>query len=363
MKKLISLALAFFLALTLAVPAFAADAGMDNFQKVKTYTGFSDVASNHWAASAIQTCYEYDLMRGNSDTTFNLTGDLTIAEALVMAAKVHEIYATGTSTVAPGGTPWYQPFVDYCVNAQIIGADEFADYGAKATRAQMAGIFARALPSSEFTSTSPYSPPDVTGSTPYYSEILKLYASGILSGSDIYGTFKPNDSISRGEAAVIISRVAIAESRSVKVLMKDVTLADGVVAAVPQDILDMSDYAGMPALGSETSIILTYGEKDDLYAGLDISLMPQDEFNALMKDSFGFEMTDVQTSLVKFGNLTAYRTTSHTVLEGMDLDMVTYTYIHDSTMTMVFLGSSVSDDLTVMANNLRINGSGVGSKM
>lgn len=356
MKKLLSLVLALCLMFTLAVPAMAVNASMDNFQPVKAYNGFSDIASGHWAESSVKTCYEYDLMRGNSETTFNLSGDLTIAEALVMATKVHEIYSKGEAVVTPGEIPWYQPFVDYCLEQNIIQDGEFADYSLPATRAQMAGIFARALPASQFTSTSPYSPPDVNTSTPYYSEILTLYASGILSGSDLYGTFKPNDNISRAEAAVIISRIAIRDLREVKVLMKDVIITQGVVAAVPQDVLDITDDVGMPALGSETALVLTYGESDPVFLGYDITLIPAEDYDAVMQDSFGLEMMGLNTIPVVFGNLKAYRSTFSSLVEGVEMNFAAYSYIHGSTLQMVFLGSTDSDELTLMANNLRLDG-------
>ena len=62
MKKLISLLLAAGMALSPAVPAFAADTG--RFQRVNAYTAgqFTDVASPSWYEENVRAVYEYVLM-------------------------------------------------------------------------------------------------------------------------------------------------------------------------------------------------------------------------------------------------------------------------------------------------------------
>ena len=54
-----------------------------------------------------------------------------------MADRVHGIFTDGESTLT-NGTPWYQPYVDYALEKGIIQAEDFSDYTAKVTRAQMA---------------------------------------------------------------------------------------------------------------------------------------------------------------------------------------------------------------------------------
>ena len=182
---------------------------MGNFKPVNTYdNNFVDVASSNWAMPSIKACYEYALMYGSSNTTFNPNGELTIAEALVMADRVHSIYNTGETAIFSGGNPWYLPYVSYAVNNGIIAQTDFSDVTKTATRAQMAYIFYNALPETEFTAiNSINSVPDVGISHSYYHEILGLYNAGILTGSDTKGSFFPGNNIKRAEAAAIISRV------------------------------------------------------------------------------------------------------------------------------------------------------------
>ena len=85
-------------------PAFAAQDSMSNFSRIKTYSGqYSDVSSSYWAYGSIKTCYETSLMQG-SGGKFGPTNSLTVAEALVMADRVHQIYHTGSNTLT-NGTP------------------------------------------------------------------------------------------------------------------------------------------------------------------------------------------------------------------------------------------------------------------
>jgi uncharacterized repeat protein (TIGR02543 family) len=192
---------------------------MQNFVKINKYilNIFADVNENLWYGfnqqKVIASAYEYGLMKGNSDTTFNPTGNMTIAEAITVAARVHSIYTTGTDNFTQG-SPWYQVYVDYAIANGIITATDFSNYAAAATRAQMAHIFSRALPAAEFASQNTVnSLPDVNSGTPYYSAIITLYKAGVVGGSDSIGTFNPNSNITRAEAAAIISRVILPATR------------------------------------------------------------------------------------------------------------------------------------------------------
>lgn len=363
MKKFTAWASAFSLMLTLAVPVSATSAAsMDNFQKIREYEGFTDVPAQHWAAPAVQQCNEYDLMSGLGDGTFGMEGDLTVAQALVMAARVYEIYKTGTTTVQPGEAVWYRSFVDYCINCGIINADEFEDYEATITRAQMAGIIARALPDTALPRISVYTPADVTAKTPYAEQILTLYGAGVLSGSDIYGAFHPENHISRAEAAVILSRIAIQSSRKPAVLMKDVTLAGGIMAAVPQDVLDVSEQLGVSTLANEHGFIMHQSEQDPTYQGVDITLLPQEEFRQILQDSLkgqNVTVSEIQTKEVAFGTTKALEFSTTVTEHDTTTSMRGTLFILDDQLHMILFANDDLQVLNTMFQNLRINGSKV----
>lgn len=200
-------------------PTTQFSASMQNFLKSNNYNRgmFTDVDETQWFGfdnqKVIAGVYEYGLMKGNSANTFNPSGRVTLAEAIAMASRVHCFYFTRRDDFVEG-TAWYQSYLDYAISNAIIEKNAFPDVTRTATRAEMAAIFAKALPEKEFPGQNTVnSLPDLNSSAPYYTEIKMLYEAGVLSGSDAAGTFHPNDTISRAEASAIISRVALPSIR------------------------------------------------------------------------------------------------------------------------------------------------------
>jgi hypothetical protein len=211
MKKRIIAVLLTILLVFCILPATSYAAGsLTNFAKVNTYTSgqFTDVSSQ-WFATYVQAAYEYGLMTGTGGKTFSPGNNLTIAEAIKMAACLHSIYNTGSASFT-GGSPWYQPYVDYALSNGIITAP-YANYAANATRSDFAVIFAAAMPDDALAvmnNIDDNAIPDVQLGFSYGPAVYKLYRAGILTGSDATGTFKPTSSIQRSEVAAIVVRMA-----------------------------------------------------------------------------------------------------------------------------------------------------------
>lgn len=175
---------------------------------------FADVSSDSWYQSAVTYAYSLGLMVGISDTSFNPMGNLSLAEAITMAVRVRNNYDGGSNSDFSSSGEWYRPYVDYAIQKNIISEDDFSDYTRTATRAEMAYIFARALPSEGLAPINTVtSLPDVAMTDPYGSEIYQLYRAGVLTGTDSSGTFHPNSSITRSETAAIITRMILTSER------------------------------------------------------------------------------------------------------------------------------------------------------
>ena len=363
-KHLLSLGLTICIIVCLCMPAFATENTMDNFQKTATYANqFTDVPAEHWAASSVQTCYEYGFMKGVSDTQFSLNGNLTVAEAIVMAARIHEIYTTGKTTLT-NGMPWYEPYVTYAVENQIIKAENFTDYGAQITRGQMADIFARALPETQLQPINTVnSLPDVSEQTPYAQEIFALYAAGILTGSDVYGTYHPEANITRAEAAAILTRIALPQMRETITLMKQVVWDEDVVFAVPQGAEEQGLEGDRMLLSEKdrTNTACIKNQNSD-YSSLDITVLPKEEVGQIIADSCG--LTNVTTEEVNFGDLKAYRLMGYDSEVGPSIDYVVYVYVADDTMTLLLFAAADNDQaLKNMVNEVQVFGNTVTQKM
>ena len=217
-KRLISLIVIVCLSLCMVVPAFGV-VGLSNFDRLRTYSGgFADVSHNAWYYDSIRSTYEYGIMDGKSDTIFSPSGKLTIAEAIKLASVLHQCYYTGTTefnTASAAGLPWYKPYVDYAARNGII-TGSYRNYNAYATRGDFAVIIAGAMQGEAVTpinSVPDGAIPDVAESYSYGEAVYTLYRAGVLTGADESGTFYPNRTLSRAEAAAAIMRIIDADTR------------------------------------------------------------------------------------------------------------------------------------------------------
>lgn len=362
MKKLLSLVLSLALAFSLCVPAMAASESMTNFQKTATYNNqFSDVSASYWATPSIKLCYEYGFMKGTTPKQFSPTGALTVAEAIVMADRLHEIYTTGQSTLT-NGEPWYQTYVDYAIENGIVQAGDFTSYTAKATRGQMAYLFSRALPATVLPSINNVQTlPDVTGSTKYSQEIFSLYNAGVLTGSDVFGTFKPNDNIIRAEAAAILTRVALPEQRKTVVLMKQVQWGAAKLA-IPQSAGVGVTENGVYSVTSEQDAcgVIATSVADSAYKGLSVTVLTEAQMNSILTQAFSGtdgKLTNAKSTKVTFGSVKAYRTSGTLTTDEGAGDCLIFTYITGNKMDMICLLAYQNDTaLQNMANGLMVGG-------
>ena len=180
---------------------------------------YTDVSPRDWFSVWADLAYNLNLMQGVGNDTFAPNQTLTVAEALKLAAFLESQSAGDTFHLQPvTSTPWYKSSVTYCEASGIISAGEFTDFERPVTRAEMAYIFsrtslARRLPESNSLSRVKAAVPDVRTGDYAAAAIFGLYAKGILTGSDGDLTFRPKDSLTRAEAAAIVSRMARAEQR------------------------------------------------------------------------------------------------------------------------------------------------------
>ena len=183
---------------------------------------FKDVPADAWYYEDVKNAVDDGLINGKSASAFCPDDNLTYAEAVKLAACMHEVAAAGSVSLK-NGDPWYRPYADYAKEKGII-AREY-DWNAPATRSGYMEIFAHALPDSLLAPLNLVpdgSILDVPMSHPQAAEIYKLYRAGILEGSgDIWNgawtvhLCKPSDTIRRSEVAAILTRMMLPEERKV----------------------------------------------------------------------------------------------------------------------------------------------------
>lgn len=168
---------------------------------------FSDVPSNAWYAQDVAAAERSGILQGTGNGRFSPDGNLTLAQAITMAARTYA-YERGETIPKTGASTWYSDFLQYANDKGICAIGEFgAAYDNFCNRLTMAKLFARVVPESTATQRNDVTTlPDVQSASENQA-VFTLYQLGILTGSDKYGTFHPYQYIKRSETAAILNRV------------------------------------------------------------------------------------------------------------------------------------------------------------
>ncbi len=170
---------------------------------------FADVDEGAWYASAVKEAYELGLMNGAGDGTFSPEGVFTLSQAMAVAGRMYDLYYGGRGVLPSYRDNWEEDAFNYCLDNGIIRSGLYEDYTRGATRAEAAAILAGALPEEAWNAVNSVTElPDVGDATDNREAIFKLYNAGVLTGCDDFGSFRPDDVITRMEAAAIAARCA-----------------------------------------------------------------------------------------------------------------------------------------------------------
>ena len=206
--RIITCILAFILTVGL-LPCPSADA-VNDFP-------FKDVASNAWYYTAVDSAYQTGIIAGTSATEFAPDHNITLAQAVTFAARMHQYTQTGAVTLQNDPDVWYRSYVEYCEQYGMIDPKEYEDrWNSYATRAEMVKIFHACLPEDSFAPINTIENnaiPDVRDNDHAASAIYDFYRAGILTGSNAAGMFMPDTNIKRSEVSAIISRMLYPEQR------------------------------------------------------------------------------------------------------------------------------------------------------
>ncbi|MEL7647477.1 MAG: S-layer homology domain-containing protein [Sedimentibacter sp.] len=223
LKRFAGSLLAATLILASAAPkAYAGDYA--NFIKVEEYlNNFTDISTDDWFWGDVESASKAGLLKGKTYSTFDPYGRITLAEAAALVSRIHSIYNGSNETFEHNSDePWYRVYEEYAVSNGLMKQGEFPDLEKNATRAELAYLFFNALGDEGLPQiNSVANIPDVDGSEEYKKEILALYNAGIVMGNDAYGTFNPDESITRAEVSAIVSRAAFENKRLTRILLDE----------------------------------------------------------------------------------------------------------------------------------------------
>ncbi len=175
-----------------------------------SYNPFDDVPSGQWYCADVKNAYEFGLIKGKGDHSFDPGGAIKLNEAVTVATRVRDIYYDEGADFSAAGL-WYQPYVDYALKNGII-AEPFEDWERPATRAEFASMLAAALPEKELEAIrTDVSFADVENH-PACDAIMLLARAGVMQGKG-EGCFDPDAPVKRSEAASMLARCVLPEQR------------------------------------------------------------------------------------------------------------------------------------------------------
>lgn len=191
-------------------PSVREDAGQS--QAAAEQTHFIDVLRDSWYYSSVYSAHENGLIDGVGGRRFSPDATLTVAQAIKLSAALHQLDRTGEVSLKNGAGNWYDSYVSYAI-ANVILEERYAGYSreqmnAPVTRGEFVHILHGALEHYEQLNTvADNALPDVKLGDAFAAAIYELYRAGILHSNDTAGTFRPESTIKRSEAAAILNRM------------------------------------------------------------------------------------------------------------------------------------------------------------
>ena len=184
-------------------------------REAETARRYTDFPKEQWARDAVSTVTALGLMQGVGAGRFDPEGQLTLAQVLALAARLHSrTHGTDGEFDESYGSHWYDVYRRYCIRQGLITSGAFRDLTQPASRAQTALVLAHALDPKDLPSIRRQERiPDVAPEDYAGPEIYLLYRAGVLNGTNDRGTFRPDAALRRVEAAAILARLAEPELR------------------------------------------------------------------------------------------------------------------------------------------------------
>ena len=219
-KQLLWMTLSLLLTLCLTINVYA-----DLQNIIQNMLPFTDVQMGEWYYADVKEAYDKKLINGKTSTLFAPQDHMTAAEAVKLAACMHQLKNEGRVNFPQHYTPWYKPYVDYAREKNLITTD--LAWNSQINRAGYMEIFAKIITGAEanLNNIEDGTIPDVPMNHPNANAIYKLYRAGIVQGVDAAGNCSPNSFIKRSEVATILTRM-MNESRRIVSNVERLTITE-----------------------------------------------------------------------------------------------------------------------------------------
>lgn len=150
---------------------------------------FKDMKTTHWAMAYVAEGVQKGYIGGYADNTFKPEQTVTNAEFIKMLATALNPTAEFKSE---SGANWYVPYLEEALKSGLVKEGDFSNYNAKMKRIDLAKLGARGIGQ------------DTTNNKEW---MYIATSKGLINGVDSKGTLKEQGTMTRAQAAAMISRV------------------------------------------------------------------------------------------------------------------------------------------------------------
>lgn len=203
MKKFLTLTLAAVLALgPVCAHAEGGEASNEGIMPLNETAPlpFTDVTGKDWFYENVAACYEDGIMGGTEPTVFSPYDLLPEEQTATLCARLRAQRLGEEIPAQAPGEAWYGPYLRYLADLELSITP-----GVQCTRARFLTMLGAVLDDQVLTPVYTVDLlPDTKDET-----VLRFYRAGILNGMDKYGSFIPNKTLTRAEAATMVSRILV----------------------------------------------------------------------------------------------------------------------------------------------------------
>ena len=209
-RKLLCAALSLALCLGLAAPAWAAG------------PTFPDVPADHWAYASIEKMAEEGVMNGTGSGRFNPSGTVTNGEFVVMLVRAFYPSSLARAEREFGSGEWWLPATEVASDAQLLRRTQYGSVhdltkdwlsDSSISRLHMAVAIDSLLKNAGISATDEQRAAAEAEINDWEEidswereTVAGIYALGLIQG-DNQGNFRPEASMTRAEAAVVMDRL------------------------------------------------------------------------------------------------------------------------------------------------------------
>lgn len=224
---------------------------------------FSDVPAAYWGYSTIMRMTGAGMFKGTSEPV-NGVGifmpERTMTRAEFITAVLRAVYPEATKNIQNSQGQWWRGYYNLALNCGLLYSGEL-DNGAMdlpMSRQEMAMVLVRGMAIKGEAPLKLISPQQIADyaviGAHYKDYVVKCFSMGLICGIDSIGTFAPEKSLTRAEAATVLCRLVFSNDRVPVTFLNDGASDSNEGGLLKSDKTEEPSKPSKPSSGSRPTI-------------------------------------------------------------------------------------------------------------